>query len=59
MRFDGATLDIEIDLAVLVTDVAHGGAPLPSYPTGSKLTLRMPARYLIPRTKARLVGIAA
>lgn len=59
MRFDGATLEIEIDPTALVADVAHAGAALPSYPTGAKIVLRMPVEYLIPRTKVRRVGIAA
>lgn len=58
MSFDGTTLEIELDAAALVADIANGGSPLPSYPTGAKIRLRMPVGYLIPRTKRRLVGIA-
>lgn len=59
IRFDGVTLEIELDVAALVTDVAHAGAALPSYPIGAKLSLSMAVGYLIPRTRVRLVGIEA
>lgn len=58
MRFDGETLDIKLDVAALVTAVAHGGTALPSYPTGAKLLVRMPVRHSIPQANTPLVGIA-
>lgn len=51
MLFDGTTLTIEIMPAALVLDVAHKGAPLPSYPSGERLQLRLPVGYLCARPR--------
>jgi DNA invertase Pin-like site-specific DNA recombinase len=51
MRFDGRTLTIDIVPVALVADVAHGGAPLPSYPSGEKFELRLPVAYLCARRR--------
>lgn len=51
MRFDGNTLTVTIVLAALARDVAHEGAPLPSYPDGEKFELRLPVAYLCARPR--------
>jgi site-specific DNA recombinase len=51
MLFDGSALTIEIVPAALVLDVAHEGAPLPSYPNGAKLELKLPVKYLCARPR--------
>ncbi len=51
MLFDGTTLTIEIVPAALVRDVAHEGAPLPSYPSGEKRRLRLPVTHLCARPR--------
>ncbi len=56
IRFDGSTLQIELDAAALVADVAHRGTALPSYPVGAKLRITMPAGYLVPKYKRRALA---
>jgi DNA invertase Pin-like site-specific DNA recombinase len=56
MRFDGNTLTVTIVLAALARDVAHNGAPLPSYPEGEKLVLRLPVAYLCARPRDAAVA---
>ncbi len=51
MRFDGKMLTVEIALSALVLDVANDGAPLPSYPSGEKLELRLQVKYLCARPR--------
>ena len=55
MRFDGNMLTIEIALSALVLDVANDGAPLPSYPSGETLELRLPVKYLCARPRRPVV----
>lgn len=57
MRFDGHTLTIHIVPRALVLDVAHDGAPLPSYPESETVEIRLPAGYLCARPRTREEGM--